>query len=465
MAGYIFYDLECTGLSPAFDVPVQAAFVRTCDDLVVQDELVLRARPPDHIVPSPEALLVTGLRPSDLIEAPLDQLGMMQAIAAFIEAAAPATIIGFNSLKYDEEMLRQAFFQNLLPPYQTSLGGHRRADVLVMARAVAALDPGAIRVPEQKGKPSFRLGELCRLNGIGLTEEDAHDALADVHATIELFRLLRERSPTLMAALLENADKRHVQARLDAGGLLGLLAFGTIIPVTGLMTAPANPSSMAVADLSVDPASYLDLPPAELVAAMNARGERPIRMVKLNAQPVLLPWSLFRHAAAPCETDAVHLERIRQISAHDDIWSTLPTALEMRFADRAPSPWPEGQLYDHFIPNGDARACVTWHRLDWDRRTAFAAENFSDERLRAFANRHAFLTAPQTLCDNGRRKGQDWLLHRLTTSEDVPWLTLPRALARCVELKVASNNDSERSHLDEIALWLAERLKAAQTSL
>lgn len=460
MAGYIFYDLECTGLSPAFDVPVQSAFIRTDAHFVVEEELVLRARVPDHVVPAPDALMVTGLCPRDLTDAPLSQTQMLREIAAFIAKAAPAVIMGFNALAYDEEIVRAALFQNLLPPYLTSLDGNRRADVLLMTRAVAALRPGAIRIPEKDGRQVFRLGDICRANAIDLDEDAAHDALNDVRATIALFRLLRERAQDLVASLMENTDKRSVQRRLDAGGVFGLVAFGRIVPVAPLMTSPNNPSSLALADLRIDPATWLDRSQAELSAALASRGEKPVRTVKLNAQPMLLPWAEVHDAAGRNEEAfALHRDRLLQINAHDGIWKTLPHALAARYEGREPSPWPEARLYERFVTDADARACQTWHHLDWEKRVAFAAEAIADERLRAFANRLAFQEAPHLLSLAALERGRAWLAHRLTTADEVPWLTLPRALRRVAELRagLAEDEVGRRGHLDEIERWLRQR--------
>ena len=460
MAGYIFYDLECTGLSPAFDVPVQAAFIRTDEHLVVEKELVLRARVPDHVVPAPDALMVTGQRPGDLTDAPLSQTQMLREIAIFIAKAAPTVIMGYNALAYDEEILRAALFQNLLPPYLTSLDGNRRADVLTMARAIATIRPGAIRIPERDGRQVFRLGEVCRANAIDLDEDAAHDALNDVRATIALFRLLREQAPDLVASLMENADKRSVQRRLDAGGVFGLVAFGKVVPVAPLMTSPTNPSSLALADLRIDPASWLDQSQAELSAALASRGEKLVRTVKLNAQPMLLPWADV-HNAAGCDeaASALHRDRLQQINAHDGIWKTLPPALAARYADREPSPWPEARLYERFVTDADARACQTWHHLPWEQRFAFAAEAIADERLRAFANRLAFLETPHLLSPSALQRGRAWLAHRLTTTDEVPWLTLPGALRRVAELRsgFAEDEIGLHAHLDEIERWLRQR--------
>lgn len=460
MAGHVFLDLECTGLSPAFDVPVQAAFIRTDEHLVVEEELIFRARVPDHVVPAPDALLVTGLGPRDLTDAPLGQTQMLREIAAFIAKAAPAVILGYNALAYDLEILRAALFQNLLPPYLTSRDGNRHADVLTMTRAIATLRPGAIQTPERNGRQVFRLGEVCRANAIDLDEDAAHDALNDVRATIALFRLLRERAPDLVSSLMKNTDKRSVQRRLDGGGVFGLVAFGRIVPVAPLMTSPTNPSSLALADLRIDPASWLDRSQAELTAALATRGERPVRTVKLNAQPMLLPWPEV-HGAAGCDeaASALHRDRLLQINAHDGIWKTLPQALAARYEGREPSPWPEARLYERFVTDADARACQTWHHLPWEQRIPFAAEAIADERLRAFANRLAFLETPHLLSPSAWQRGRAWLAHRLTTTDEVPWLTLPGALRRVAELRagLAEDETGRNTHLYEIERWLRQR--------
>jgi len=460
MSGFIFYDLETTGLAPAFNVPLQAAFIRLDDDLVVQDEVVLHSRVPDHIIPAPDAMLVTGLSPDRLAEAPLSTLEMSKAIARLLASWAPATLIGYNSMKYDEEVLRHLFHQTLLPPYLTSSVGFRRADVLTMLRALVQLEPWSILIPEVEGKPIFKLGEVCRANGIALGEDEAHDALNDVRATIALFKLMRERAPETIAAMMQNAHKSGAIKQLCAGGIIGLSDFGRLMPVTALMAAPSNAASWAVSDLSIDPSRYLDLSAEDLIALMAAKGERPIRSVKSNAQPILLPWSSEVSLAATCklESESVYDDRLRRIHAHDGFWRNLTEALSKRFADREPSPWPEARLHDSFLSRDDQRSLERWHELDWSQRHAFAKTHISDDRAQVFGQRLVFLEAPAVLTPEQWHKGRDWLRDRLTTTDPVPWLTLPVALARCAELRVGTDSSERMAQIDAIELWLEGRL-------
>lgn len=101
---FLFIDFEASGLAPAWDVPLQAAYVEPDSHLRLVRETVLRARLPAYVVASTDAMLVTGLDPDRIEAEPLSQLGLMQAIGATLDAAAPTTILGYGSLKYDEEL-------------------------------------------------------------------------------------------------------------------------------------------------------------------------------------------------------------------------------------------------------------------------------------------------------------------------------------------------------------------------
>lgn len=458
---FLFYDLETSGLAPAWNVPLQAAFVSTDGDLRPLVETVLRARLPAHVMPAPDALLVTGLDPDEIEAAPLSQLELMRTIAGNLEAASPAAMIGFNTMAYDEEVLRHGFFQTLLPPYATSMPGLARADVLIMLRAVAMLAPGAITIPvTPQGKPTMRLGPICRANGIAFDEADAHDALNDVHATIALFRLLRNRAPTMIAAMMANAQKGGPAGLLARPEPLGLGLFNRMIPIGGIMPTQGNASSWAVADLTVDP-TYFGATPEQLGEMLFAKGERPIRLVKTNAQPILLPWEM----AAPAARDEIPPDeelqaRLTRIRGHASFRDNLAIALAGRFVGKEPSPWPDDSLYSGgFISRDDAITSRRWHEVEWDQRVRLGRELLGDVRLKAFANRWAWLEAPEELSAAEREKGAAWIAHRLDTRDDVPWLTRPAALERIAALKAGSSPDDAARfrQLEVIERWIAGR--------
>lgn len=465
---YIVVDLETTGLDPKWNLALQAAMIHADGDLNPIDELSMRCRLPAHIVPSPKALLVTGIRPEQLEQAPLSSTELLATIARMLSHWAPATVIGYNTLAFDEEVLRHSFFSHLLPPYATQAAGMRRADLLTMARAVALLESSAITVPiNPAGKPSFRLGDICRANNITLSEDDAHDALADARATLALFRHLKTVAPSTIAIMLENSHKSGPIGRLASGELLLLGGQQKLTPVVGLTANPTVATSWAAIDLTIDPTDYIDLGYDEVAKLLSARGPRPVRTVKINAQPLLVPFASGSHALAEDQRDeALYNERADRIRRHEGFRRHVATALANRFADREASPHHEETLYSGgFLSNADTRLSARWHASSWTERPAIAAQ-FVDERLKAFANRLTWLEAPEVLSPAARQKGQEWLSARLGTDAEVPWLTVAGALAEVARLRdeLGPADTETLQHLDAIERWLRERGTARQVA-
>ena len=68
---FVVYDVETTGLTKRFDQIVRFAAVFTDSDLNVKDRIELGCRLLPHVIPSPEAMHVTGLRIEQLRDASL----------------------------------------------------------------------------------------------------------------------------------------------------------------------------------------------------------------------------------------------------------------------------------------------------------------------------------------------------------------------------------------------------------
>ena len=207
---FVLYDIETSGLNKRFDQILQFAAVRTDADLVETHRFETRSRLMPHVVPSPRALHVTGItldeansttRPS--------HYSMVCEIARTLASWCPATFLGFNSIRFDEEFLRQAFYQCLHPVFLTNTNGNARADVLNLMRAATTLHPTVIHPGvEIDGRHSHRLGGLAAANGIA--QGKAHDAESDVDVMLGLCRLVRDGAPALWSTFLRFSSKAAV---------------------------------------------------------------------------------------------------------------------------------------------------------------------------------------------------------------------------------------------------------------
>lgn len=103
-------------------------------------------------------------------------------------------VVGYNNIRFDDEVTRNIFYRNFYDPYARSWQNRNsRWDLLDIMRACYALRPEGINWPENDdGLPSFRLEHLTRANGI--EHSNAHDAMADVYATIAMAKLVKPRS-------------------------------------------------------------------------------------------------------------------------------------------------------------------------------------------------------------------------------------------------------------------------------
>src|SRR5699024_4482297 len=135
------------------------------------------------------------------------------------ELSRPGTCgVGYNSLRFDDEVTRHTLWRNFLDPYAREWrDGCSRWDIIDMVRLAYALRPAGIEWPlRADGAPSFRLEDLATANN--LEQAQAHDALSDVHATIALARLVRRQQPKLYNYVFENRGKRAAAQLLDLDG-------------------------------------------------------------------------------------------------------------------------------------------------------------------------------------------------------------------------------------------------------
>jgi len=430
---YIFYDTETTGISTTFDQILQFAAILTDDALNELDRFEIQCRILPWVVPSPGALLITGVSPGMLVDRYLpSHYSMVSTIESKLLDWSPAVFIGYNSIKFDEALLRQSLFQNLRRPYLTVTGGNARADVLTMARAVAFHAPNVLAVPlNNQGNPVFKLDQLAPANGFNHSR--AHDALADVEATIHIAKLIRSRARPIWDQQLALGTKRTASEFVRGTDVfIRTDVFGRNVitrPVTLCGLDPSYDAQVATFDLTVDPTAYLSHDEDELLEDIRS-SPKVIRPLRLNSMPVVLPTSLVgRDAFLGVEID-VMVTRVQAIRSDPGFQQRVGAALSRLYEDREPSEHPEEQIYDGFPSRDDEALMLEFHRQsDWSGR-AEVARRFGDQRLKHFAYRLIYAEAPDALTAKHRQRIEDWIRNRvLSANPDTPWTTIGKAEA------------------------------------
>jgi exodeoxyribonuclease-1 len=425
---FLWHDYETFGLNPRRDRPAQFAGIRTDAELnEIGEPLMIYCQPANDYLPDPASCVLTGITPQHCL-----QHGVAEhAFAAQIEQvlAQPGTIgVGYNTIRFDDEVTRHLFWRNLIDPYarewQNECG---RWDLLDVVRMAYALRPEGIQWPvKEDGKPSFKLEDLARANG--LLHEAAHDALSDVRATIGLARLIRTAQPKLFDFCLGLHKKARVSAELGLPAtaqmarpflhVSGMFPAerGCLALMFPLATHPANKNEVLAWDLAQDPSELplLDVETLRLrlfsKSADLPEGVRrlPIKSVHLNKSPMVVRNLniLSPEMAARWGVDKEAALRHAQIAAGLPDMSAIWPAVFKRPPEAAPDV--DENLYGGFIGNDDRRRLNQVREMS-AAELAHSRMGFDDARLQELLFRYRARNFPQTLSP---QDGERWEAHR-----------------------------------------------------
>lgn len=422
---FYFHDYETFGKNPAMDRPSQFAGVRTDADFnIIEEPLVIYCRPADDYLPQPEAVMITGITPQLALEKGVNEAEFSAQIhQAF---SVPGTcIVGYNNIRFDDEVSRNIFYRNFYDPYAYSWqNGNSRWDLLDVMRACYALRPEGINWPENDdGFPSFRLEHLTRANGI--EHENAHDAMADVYATIAMAKLVKQAQPRLFAYLLEHRNKHKINALIDiplmtplvhVSGMFGA-ARGNTSWVAPLAWHPENKNAVIVCDLAGDMTPLLELDADQMRERLYTRRENllpgqsplPIKLLHINKCPVLAPAkTLLPENALRLEIDRQQcLQNLQLLRQHSEVREKV-VALYAEAEPFTPSEDVDARLYDGFFGDAD-RATLRIIQQTAPENLPALDLRFQDPRLETLLFRFRARNYPATLDDNEQRR---WLAHR-----------------------------------------------------
>ncbi len=433
-ATYLWHDYESFGVNPRYDRPSQFAGIRTDLELNVVEEAVMEyCKPVLDYVPHPQACLLTGITPQEAEARGWPEPEFIRRVLE--ELGRPGTCgVGYNSLRFDDELTRHTAWRNFHDPYAREWqNGCSRWDIIDMVRMTYALRPEGIEWPRnEQGDPSFRLELLAAANN--LEQERAHDALSDVHATIALARLIRQRQPRLYDYVVSHRDKRSAWSLLDLEQHTPVLHVSSRFPasqgclslVMPLAAHPVNKNAVLVCDLRHDPQPWLDLPPEDLAELIfTPRADLPegveraaIKAVHVNKCPVLAPVKTLEPAQA--ERLALNLDQCREHfrllrERIADISARLQWVFTQSEFDAGSDP--EQDLYGGFLSSQDRRLCESVLQAGADDFVGLELP-FEDARLHDLLFLYRARHYPESLNQAERDEWSRHLSRRLVYAAD-----------------------------------------------
>ncbi|NNK51646.1 MAG: exodeoxyribonuclease I [Xanthomonadales bacterium] len=476
MKTFLWHDYETFGANPMADRPAQFAAVRTNPELKeIGEPVTWYCSPSDDVLPHPMASLITGITPQEAKSQGLPETGFAARILE--EMSQPGTCsAGYNSIRFDDTVTRNLFYRNLRDPYEREYrNGNSRWDLIDLARMCYALRPEGIEWPmHEPGKPSFRLEDLSHANGIA--HEGAHDALADVRATIGLARLLKNAQPRLFEWALQMRDFVQAKKLLDTVEPVPVLHTSARIPATRGCTAmvlplavvPDRPKSVIVFDLSADPGPLLT-EPADVIhdlvftssADLPEGIERlPLKVIHGNHVPMLAPTGTLRGV----DTGRIDLDpkqcklRAQQIlSSLEAVRQKVIDAFALPGEGFAESSDPDRMLYSGgFFSSADRHLMKKILDVPPEQLGGHMW-SFQDKRLPLMLFRYRARNYPETLSQEEARTWDKDRRSRLVETADPEYFTLSDFRATVKELRESESDRPEAQRiLDKLESWVVE---------
>lgn len=415
-ATFYWHDYETWGLSPSIDKPSQFAGIRTDMDFnVIAEPDMFYCRLAGDYLPNPEPAIITGITPD---------ITQSEGIAEFEFASRinrqftelNTCVVGYNTLRFDEEFSRYLFYRNFYDPYEYSWkNNNSRWDIIDLVRATYALRPEGIAWPKNElGLPSFRLEILTQANGI--SHEQAHDATSDVYATIAIAKLIKQKSPKLFNYYFALRNKNKVKELIDVERMKPLVhvsgMFGSVNSnisiVAPIVWHPTNTNAVAVIDLAKDITPLLELSADDIRSRLYTKHDElgdklpiPLKLVHINKCPflatlnTLLPENIDRLGI----DKQYCLDNLEILKESAQLLSSVVNEVfqqERSFEEKADV---DSKLYDGFFSFNDKKVFSKIHKSSVDKLSEFEGQ-VKDSRFSALLFNYRARNFPESLTEN-----------------------------------------------------------------
>ena len=480
---FYWHDYETFGIDPRRDRPVQFAGLRTDADFnELDDPLVIYCKPAADCLPHPDACLITGITPQLAEQKGVNEAEFIRLIHD--QLAEPNTCtLGYNSLRFDDEVTRNCLYRNFYDPYAREWqNGNSRWDLIDVVRAARALRPeGMVWPVNEQGSPSFRLDQLTRANNIA--HEAAHDALADVYATQAIARLLKQVQPKLYQFLWQHRVKAEALKLLQFGSYKPVVHISGKYPavknclaiVLPVCKHPTNANGIIVYDLSVDPEPMLSLSVAEIQQRIftatadlpEGVARIPLKTVHINKCPVLAPVSVIRpDDAHRLEIDLglcnAHIDRIKSAKGLEEKLDAVFSGQTYNEQDSVCGELgrndPDLEIYSGgFFSENDKKQMVKI-RLMPPEQLAKSVFKFTDSRLPEMLFRYRARNYPETLNADEWLRWSEFCVNRFTGRQAGAGILLDDYFSRLKELRCDEQVNTKI--IDALERYALERMQS-----
>ena len=430
MEQIIVKDYETTCSRVNFLQVIQCGILITDDKLKIKSKHELRSRLKPNVIPAIGASLVHRATVDQLKNSNMSHYQMVLEHYKIIKDNTPSYIMGFNNISFDLEATRRMYFKSLIPDvYQTNTNGNKHLDILNVARASKFADDNGLKTKlSEKGRPSFKLVDLCEANSID--NGVSHNAVIDCINTLAIADIIYKKTNNIWNDALITTSKKDTENFILKNKVYTSLEYfyGRSVPFAchHILFHPEFNWSINW-DVKVDPSSYLEMDRQTLSKALDA-SPKVLRTVKANKSPVLLKsdYALNTESYSKIETTEIN----RRVKILDDnpkfielISSILSDkAKEKMSMDQSELLFEETIYAGGFANEKDKILMKKFHEVDWKGKVNLI-EKFSEERFQYFAECLIYEESPESLPKDVYNKIHRSFAQRLLSTNKEKWET------------------------------------------
>jgi exodeoxyribonuclease-1 len=325
-------------------------------------------------------------------------------------------------------------------------------------------------------RKQFSLENLAEANSID--HSNAHDAMADVETTIDICKIIKQKSPDFWLKSLETTSKSDVTNYIQDRNILchHEAYYGKIYTfATAHIGSYSNRNNAEINlffDLKRDPQELLDLNITELKHLNSDSKTKFLRTRRFNRHPIFMDKD---YAMSFPQYESIGMdelnERANLIKKNNDFkmkildWHQNDNNDFGQEISQLDPFWEESLYSMGFASNKDRVLMEKFHQAEWSQKPIIA-EEFEQEGYKYFAKKIIYEYDSLLLNDLDRRSIDQDISQRLTSSNTEKWLTIPEAFAAVDDLRDKYNEDSEKlEFLEDYNNNLEEILKQHETRL
>ncbi|MFL2559991.1 MAG: exonuclease domain-containing protein [Gammaproteobacteria bacterium] len=463
---YVFYDFETTGINQRFDQPIQISAMRVDEKFNIKEKINERCKLRDGVIPHPKALMVTRIPLDGLVN---DQsfYEMMKKVRDKFSEWSPATFIGYNSIFFDEEVLRNSLFQSLYNPYLTNTNSNTRADLYKIMIALTPLKNDIVKVPTnpETNKPIYKLEALAKENNIA--HEKAHDAESDVYATIGLAKQIQNNFPSFWDACMQSRGPKILMEYLKTENYFfnapSYPSSNKYNPITLLASNPNNIKELAFFDMEYDIDKYADLRTSKIISTISGK-EKIIKVHKTNKCPIILSASFMKTIDKDQKFEELQIKS-EKIKSSDNFIENVKQALvdrsEEYMINQSIPEHVEDQMYLGFATRQDQNMMDAFNNGATGDEKYKISSQFSDTRLKEISQRIIYSEYPNKLSDSDKEERKRLIAEKVFSQEDkVSWCTIEKAKDEIESIKNDTNYINDKEYILEIEKFIeSEEIK------